>query len=57
MVISFLLKKKLTEHLIHQYRILGKRKQPPTQPCTFIIPYFNMKLLRTPNNLTTLEYP
>jgi len=32
-------------------------KQPPTQLCTFINPYFNTKLLKAPNNLITLEYP
>jgi len=34
-----------------------KRKQPPTQPCTFIIPYFNTMLLKTPKNFTTFEFP
>jgi hypothetical protein len=37
--------------------VFQKRKQPPTQLCTFINPYFNTKLLKTPNNLITLEYP
>jgi hypothetical protein len=37
--------------------VFQKRKQPPTQLCAFINPYFNTKLLKAPNNLITLEYP
>jgi hypothetical protein len=34
-----------------------KKKTNPTQSCASIIPYFNTKLFKTPNNLITLEYP
>jgi hypothetical protein len=37
--------------------IFQKRKQPLTQLCTFVNPYFNMKLLKAFNNVITLEYP
>jgi flagellar biosynthesis protein FliP len=60
MVTSFLLKKitKQTPYSpISYFKKKKKKKQPPTQPCALIIPSFNMKLLKTPNNLTTLEYP
>jgi hypothetical protein len=50
---SFLLKKKTNP----TNTIFQKRNNPPTQPCAFIIPYSNMKLLKTPNNLITFEYP
>jgi hypothetical protein len=54
---SFCWRKELTQHLIHQCRILEKENNPPMQPCAFIILYSNVKLLKTLNNLTTLEYP
>jgi hypothetical protein len=56
MVINFLLKKGIdpTPYALISY--FKKKNNPPTQPCVFIIPYSNMKLLKTPNNLTTLEY-
>jgi hypothetical protein len=53
MVYQFLLKKRSNP----TNTVFQKRKQPPTQLCTFINPYFNTKLLKAPNNLITLEYP
>jgi hypothetical protein len=53
MVYELLLKKKTNPTNI----VFQKRKQPPTQLCAFINPYFNTKLLKAPNNLITLEYP
>jgi len=53
MVYQLLLKKKTNP----TNTVFQKRKQPPTQLCTFINPYFNMMLLKAPNNLITLEYP
>jgi len=57
MVISFLLKKGINPTPYSSISYFEKENNPPTQPCAFIIPYFNMKLLKTPNNFTTLEYP
>jgi len=37
----------------HLFNIELKKKQPPMLPCTLIIPYYNKKLVKTPNNLTT----
>jgi hypothetical protein len=56
MVINFLLKKGINSTPYSKYHISKKKKQPPTQPCAFNIPYFNMKLLKTLNNITTLKY-
>jgi hypothetical protein len=58
MVISFLLKKgiNLTPYSLNIV-FREKKINLHTQPCAFINPYFNMKLLKTLNNLTTLEYP
>jgi hypothetical protein len=56
MVISFLLKKG-TNPTPHSPILYFGKENPPMQPCTFVISYSNMKLLKTPNNLTTLEYP
>jgi hypothetical protein len=30
-----------------------EKKQPPMQPCTLIIIYYNLKLLKNPNSFTT----
>ncbi len=57
MVITFLLKKGTNPTLYSPISYFEKKKQPPTEPCAFIIPYSNMKLLKTLNKLTTLEYP
>jgi len=32
---------------------ISQQRQPPMQPCTPIIPHFNMKSLKTPNSLIT----
>jgi hypothetical protein len=54
-----LLKKKinLTLHSSNVKFWKKKKKKPPMQLCTFIILYLNMKMLKTPNNLTMFEYP
>jgi len=57
MVISFLLKKGINPTPYSPILYFRKKKQPPMQPCAFIIPYSNMKLLKILNNLTTFEYP
>jgi hypothetical protein len=57
MIISFLLKKEITPTPYSPISYFGKKNNPPMQPCAFINPYSNMKLLKTPNNLTTFEYP
>jgi hypothetical protein len=57
MVINFLLKKKTNPTPYSLILNFKKENNPATQPCTFIIPYSNMKLLKTPINLTTLKYP
>jgi hypothetical protein len=56
MVTSFLLKKRTNPTPYSLISYFGKENNPPTQPCTFVIPYSNMKLQKNPNNLTTLEY-
>jgi hypothetical protein len=56
MVASFLLKKKINTLFIN-IEFQKKKNNPPTQPCTVIILYFNMKLLKHLNSLNTLEYP
>ncbi len=57
MVISFLLKKGTNTTPYSPISYFEKENNPPTQPCAFIIPYYNLKQLKTLNNLTTLEYP
>jgi hypothetical protein len=58
MVINFLLKKGINPTPYSPILYFGKENTPPPmQPCAFIIPYSNMKLLKTLNNLTTLKYP
>jgi len=57
MVISFLLKKGTNPTPYSPILYFEKENNPPTQPCAFIIFYSNMKLLKPPNNFTTLEYP
>ncbi len=58
MITSFLLKKRINlTPYSSNVEFRKKRNQPPTQPCALIIPYFNMKLLKTLNSLTTHEYP
>jgi hypothetical protein len=57
MVTNFLLKKKTNPTPYSPISYFGKENNPPGQPCAFIIPYSNMKLLKTLNNLTTLKYP
>jgi hypothetical protein len=57
MVISFLLKKRTNPTPYSPILYFGKENTPPPNaPCAFIIPYFNMKLLKALNNLTTLKY-
>jgi hypothetical protein len=58
MITSFLLKKRINP-IIYSSNInfRKKKKQPPMQLCAIVILYYNMKLLKTPNILTTLEYP
>jgi hypothetical protein len=56
MVTNFLLKKRTNPTPYSPIAYFKKENNPPTQPCAFIIPYFNMKLLKTLNNLITLEY-
>jgi len=34
-----------------------KENNSPTQPYAFITPYFNTKLLKTLENLTTFKFP
>jgi hypothetical protein len=55
MVINFLLKKitNPTPYSLISYFEKGNNPPTPTQSCAFIMPYFNMKLLKTPKNLTT----
>jgi hypothetical protein len=59
MITNFCWRKELTLHLIHLISNFEKKQPPmqPMQPCALIIPYSNMKLLKTPSSLTTLEYP
>jgi hypothetical protein len=57
MVTSFLLKKRSNSTPYASILYFGKKNNPPMQTCAFIIPYSNMKLLETFNNLTALEYP
>jgi len=57
MVTNFLLKKKTNPTPYSPILYFGKENNPLMQPCAFIIPYFNMKLLKTPNNLATFKYP
>jgi hypothetical protein len=57
MVINFLLKKRTNLTPYSPILYFEKENNPPMQPCAFIIPYSNMKLLKTLNNLTALEYP
>jgi hypothetical protein len=57
MVINVLLKKGTNPTPYFPISYFGKENNPPMQLCAFIILYFNMKLLKTFNNLTTLEYP
>ncbi len=53
MVINFLLKKRTNPTPYSLILYFEKENNPPTQPHAFIIPYSNMKLLKTPNNLIT----
>jgi len=57
MVIGFLLKKRTNPTPYSPILYFGKENNPRTQPCAFIIPYSTMKLLKTPKNLITFEYP
>ncbi len=57
MVTNFLLKKRTNPTPYSPISNFGIENNPPTQPCAFIILYSNIKLLKTPNNLTTLKYP
>ncbi len=57
MVYQLLLKKKTNPTPYSPMLYFKKENNSPTQPCAFITPYFNMKLLKTPNNITTFEYP
>jgi hypothetical protein len=49
MVIIILLKKGTNPTPYSPILYFGKENNPPTQPCTFVNPYYNMKLLKTPN--------
>jgi hypothetical protein len=53
MVYQLLLKKKT--HPTNT--VIQKMKQPPTQLCAFINPYFNTKLLKAYNNFIIFEHP
>jgi hypothetical protein len=57
MITNFLLKKKINPTFYSSNIKFWKKKEnnPPTQPCALI--NSNMKLLKTPNSFTTLEYP
>jgi hypothetical protein len=58
MITNFLLKKIINPTpYSSNIKFKKKKKKPLAQPCTLIIPYFNMKLLKTPNSFTTLKYP
>jgi hypothetical protein len=57
MVTNFLLMKRTNSTPYSPILYFIKENNPPTQPCAFIIPYSNMNLLKSPNNLTTFEYP
>jgi hypothetical protein len=59
MVTNFLLKKITNPTPYSPILYFGKENNPPppTQPCAFMILHYNMKLLKTPNNLITFEYP
>jgi hypothetical protein len=57
MVTSFLLKTRTNPTLYSPILYFEKENNPLTQPCAFIIPYFNMELVKAPNNITTFEYP
>jgi hypothetical protein len=57
MVISFLSKKITNPTPYSPISYFEKENNPPMQPCAFIIPYSTLKLLKTPDNLTTLKYP
>jgi len=57
MVINFLLKKKINPTPYSPISYFKKRNNLPTQSCAFIIPYSDMKLLKTPNNLPHLNIP
>jgi hypothetical protein len=51
MITNLCWRKELTLHLIHPISNFEKKKSP-MQPCTLIIPYSNMKLLKPqPNTL------
>jgi hypothetical protein len=58
MITNILLKKKinLTPYFLIS-NLKKKKKQPSHATCALISFYFNMKLLKTPNSLTTFKYP